>query len=526
MAPGYFALILHAHLPFVRHPEHEEFLEEDWLFEAITETYLPLLDVLHGLADEGVKFRLAMSITAPLGHMLRDPLLQSRYERYLDRLLALAENEACRAESRAVERSVARFYVLRLLRVREWWTHRWKRDVVAAFGELQDRGLVEMIACAATHGYLPLMERPESVRAQVAIGVEAYREMFGREPRGIWLPECAYVPGLDKVLAGQNLRWFVLDAHGILLGKPRPSRGIYAPVFTPGGVAAFGRDRESARQVWSANEGYPGEPAYRDFYQDRGWDMPEEEFRRFYPDGPRRFTGLKCHRITGAEPKEPYDRAAALQLAGQHAAHFLDARIRQLGRLRPVLPVPPLVTSPFDAELFGHWWFEGPEWLAAFLRQASRSPASLRLTTPGEYLASFDTHPVAEPAASSWGDAGYNAVWLDTSNAWIYPRLHTAERGMISIARALAARPRVTEIEERAATQLARELLLAQASDWPFLIRMGTGRDYAGRRVDEHLRRFERLHEQLHAGRIETPFLENCEFSDNIFPRLNWRIYA
>ena len=526
MPPGCFALILHAHLPYVRHPEHEEFLEEDWLFEAITETYLPLLDVLHGLADEGVPFRVAMSLTPTLGHMLRDPLLLSRYERHLERLLALAENEVRRTETRDAEQKVARFYLLRLLRVREWWTDRWHRDVVSAFGALQERGLVEIIASAATHGFLPLMERPESVRAQVRIGVEAYEEMFGRRPLGIWLPECAYMPGLDRVLAAEELRWFVLDAHGLMLGKPQPRRGIYAPVFTPCGVAAFGRDRESARQVWSADEGYPGDPFYRDFYRDVGWDAPMEDLRLLFPDGQRRFTGLKCHRITGSEPKQLYDRAVAMQMADWHAAHFLDARIRQLDRLRPVMPVPPVIVSPFDAELFGHWWFEGPEWLGAFIRKAAEAPASLRMTTPGEYLATFDTHQVVAPAASSWGDGGYNAVWLDPANAWIYPLLHAAERRMVSTARALAAKPRLTTIEERAVRQLARELLLAQASDWAFLMRTGTGREYATRRTHDHLDRFNRLHDELHAGHIETAFLENCEQSDNIFPRLNWRIYV
>jgi 1,4-alpha-glucan branching enzyme len=403
---------------------------------------------------------------------------------------------------------------------------RWKRDIVAAFGELQTRGVVEIIACAATHGFLPLMDRPESVRAQIAIGVDSYRETFACEPRGIWLPECAYMPGLEKVLASHNLRWFVLDAHGLMLGRPRPRRGIYSPVFTPAGVAVLGRDRESARQVWSTTEGYPGDAAYRDFYRDAGWDLPVEELRRFYPDGQRRFTGLKCHRITGSEPKEPYDRPAALRTAAHHAADFLGARIRQLGRLRPVMPMPPLITSPFDAELFGHWWFEGPEWLAAFIRNAARAPRSIRLTTPAEYLAEYDTHQVVEPAASSWGDEGYNAVWLDTSNAWIYPRLHDAERRMVAAARSLAARKRPSAIEQRAAAQLARELLLAQASDWAFLIRMGTGREFAERQTSEHLERFDRLHQQLTERRVETAFLENCEQRDNIFPRLNWRIYA
>jgi 1,4-alpha-glucan branching enzyme len=526
MPPGCLALILHAHLPFVRHPEHDEFLEEDWLFEAITETYLPLLDVLHGLADEGTPFRIAMSVTPTLGHMLGDELLRSRYERHVNRLIAVAENEVRRNEHRPAEQRTARFYLLRLLRVREWWTQRWRRDLVSAFRSLQERGYLEIIASAATHGYLPLMLREESVRAQVLLGVEAHRAMFGCDPRGMWLPECAYRPGVDRTLAEAGIRWFVLDSHGLMLGKPRPQRAIYAPVFTPAGVAAFGRDRESARQVWSAVEGYPGDPWYRDFYRDAGWDMPEEEFRRFFPDGPRRFTGLKMHRITGGEPKECYDRAMALGRVREHARHFLDARIRQLRRVSPLLPVPPVIVSPFDAELFGHWWFEGPEWLAAVLRGAASAPADIRIVTPGEYLREADTHQVIEPAASSWGDEGFNAVWLDPSNAWIYPELHAAEQKMVHSARYFSGGASVTELEERCLRQQARELLLAQSSDWAFLIRSGTAREYATCRTRGHLGRFHRLHAQLHSGKVETAFLENCEERDSILPCLNWRIYA
>ena len=526
MPPGCLSLILHAHLPFVRHPEHAEFLEEDWLFEAITETYLPLLDALHGLADEGVAFRIAISVTPTLGHMLGDELLRARYGRHLDRLIAIAENEVRRNEARADEQRAARFYLLRLQGVRESWVHRWKRDIVSAFRALQDRGHLEIIACAATHGYLPLMAREESVRAQIAIGVEAHRTMFGCEPRGMWLPECAWRPGVDRILTGNGIRWCVLDSHGLMLGTPRPKRAIFAPVFTPEGVAVFGRERESARQVWSAGEGYPGDPWYRDFYRDAGWDMPEDDFRKFFPDGLRRFTGLKMHRITGGEPKQPYDRAMALGRVAEHARHFLDARIRQLREVRALMPVPPVVVSPFDAELFGHWWFEGPEWLAAVLRGAAKSAAEIRLVTPGDYLAENETHQIVEPAQSSWGDAGFSAVWLDPSNAWIYPALHVAEEKMISIARHFSGAAVVADSAERCLRQLARELLLAQSSDWAFLIRSGTARDYATGRTRGHLDRFTRLHAQLRAGSVETEFLENCEQRDNIFPRLNWRTYA
>ncbi len=526
MSPGCLSLILHAHLPFVRHPEHPEFLEEEWLFEAITETYLPLLDVLHGLADEGVPFRIAMSVTPTLGHMLGDELLRSRYERHLDRLITIAENEV-RIHGHHVElQQVARFYLLRLLRIREWWTHRWERDVVAAFRALEDRGHLEIIACAATHGYLPLMLREESVRAQIAIGVEAHRTMFGRDPRGIWLPECAWRPGVDRVLAEFGIRWCVLDSHGILLGQPRPQRAIFAPIFTSQGVAAFGREPESSRQVWSAADGYPGDPWYRDFYRDAGWDMPEEDFRRFFPEGPRRFTGLKMHRITGTDAKEPYDRAKAMGRVSEHARHFLDARVRQLREVRALMPVPPVIVSPFDAELFGHWWFEGPEWLEAVLRGAAERPADIRLVTPGEYLAENDTHQVVEPAPSSWGDAGFNGVWLDPSNAWIYPELHTAERQMIACARRFSSEALPGESDERILRALARELLLAQSSDWAFLIRSATAREYATQRTREHLDRFRRLYAQIRAGRVEREFLEICEQRANVFPCLDWRLYA
>ena len=316
MAPnGYLALILHAHLPYVRHPEWEHFLEEDWLYEAITETYLPLLSVLYGLADDGVPFQLTLTLTPPLCHMLRDPLLQQRYERYLDRSLALARREVDRTHDSGQLRELAKFYHARLTQCRRDWHERWHRDLVGAFAELQDRGAIEIITCAATHGFLPLMENfKESVRAQIFLARDHYRETFGRDPRGIWLPECAYVSSLDQVLQEANLRWFILDSHGVMFGSPRPRYAIYTPVFTPSGAAAFGRDRESSRQVWSAEEGYPGDPAYRDFYRDIGFDLSREYLGDALPgDGTRKFTGIKYHRITGRTPdKELYNRAWAL----------------------------------------------------------------------------------------------------------------------------------------------------------------------------------------------------------------------
>ena len=527
MAPsGYLALVLHAHLPYVRHPEYPRFLEEDWLYEAITETYIPLLRLLEGLERDTVPACFSLTLTPTLCHMLGDPLLRDRYTAHLERLLALARAETERTRNHGQAALISRFYLNRLEDVHDAWHNRWNQDLVSAFDTFAQAGFLEIITCAATHGFLPLMEVcPEAMRAQVLIGRDHYVETFGRAPSGIWLPECAYVQGLDAILQEANLRWFVLDAHGLMFGTPRPRYAIYAPCYLPSGPAAFGRDRDSSRQVWSAEEGYPGDPAYRDFYRDIGFDLPLSQLEPFFGDKHRRFTGLKYHRITGqGADKDLYRRDWALGAADHHAAHFLKARTRQIAELRSFMNVPPVVVSPFDAELFGHWWFEGPEWLNSFLRKAVCDQTEFQLTTPSRYLREYPTHQLVEPAASSWGHKGYWEVWLEESNAWIYPHLHAAARRMTDLAR----RNLATDSSDtlRALKQAARELLLAQSSDWAFLMKTGTAREYATRRTEDHLHRFTRLYEQLSAQNIDEPFLANCEARDNIFPNLNWRYYA
>src|SRR5713101_6966556 len=263
MRSGYLALILHAHLTFVRHPEHEHFLEEDWIFEAITETYIPLLRMMQRLVDDGVPFKLTMSITPTLCAMLEDELLRERYVRHLNLLIDLAERERKRNRNHPKLRKLAEFYFDLFSETQRFFVEQWKCDLLAAFRELRKTGALEIIGCTATHGLLPLIQQQssEAARAQVLIGRDVYVDLFHTEPTGFWLPECAYAPGLDKILQQANIRWFILDAHGVLFGTPAPQRAIYAPCYTPAGPAAFARDRDSSRQVWSAEEGYPGDPA-------------------------------------------------------------------------------------------------------------------------------------------------------------------------------------------------------------------------------------------------------------------------
>lgn len=518
---GYLSLVLHAHLPFVRHPEHEKFLEESWLFEGITETYLPLIQVLNGWMRDGLETRLTVSLSPTLCAMLGDPLLRGRYARHLDGLIDLAEKEIHRTHWDRAFRDLAWMYHNKFARAREIWQQH-NGDLVRAFKLFQDAKMLEIITTGATHGLLPLLSsHPPSVRAQILTARDHYRSCFGCDPRGIWLPECAYSSGVEEYLQEANIRWFILDTHGLLHATPRPRYSTFAPIYSPNGVAAFGRDFDSSRQVWSKHEGYPGDPRYRDFYRDIGFDLDFDYVKPHLPSpGNRGFTGIKYYRITGTGEKQIYERDHALAAASGHAQHFLDERLAQVRKLEGILDRPPIIVAPYDAELFGHWWYEGPEFLDFLVRKLCQEQQSmLSLITPGEYLRRHDTNQIATPSASSWGEEGYWRVWLNESNEWIYPHLHVAQERMSELARRF---PHADGLQGRALKQAAREVLLAQASDWPFIMRAKTSPEYARRRVKDHLLRFIALHEQLTATGVNEPWLAEIESRDNLFPDVDW----
>jgi 1,4-alpha-glucan branching enzyme len=522
---GYVSLVLHAHLPFVRHPEYDDFLEEDWLYEAITETYIPLINMMDGLVQDKVDFRLTMSMTPPLCSMLLDPLLQDRYLRQINKLIELCTKEIERTRLDPAFHDLAWYYKNTFENCRYVFAEKYGGNLVGAFKKFQDLGVLEIITCGATHGYLPLMmDDREAVRAQIMIARDHYRECFGRDPRGIWLPECAYVPGIEKILQEAEIRWFIVDSHGVLFADPKPQHGIFAPIFTPSGPAAFGRDVDSSKQVWSAEEGYPGDLNYREFYRDVGYDLDYDYIKPYIqPNGQRKFVGLKYHAITGRTPhKNPYQPQVARERAAAHAENFMLNREKQISHLHDLLGIPPIVLAPYDAELYGHWWFEGPQFLDFFFRKTAFDQTTYRTITPSEYLTKFPTQQVCTPSPSSWGNKGYWEVWLEPSNDWIYPHLHVAAQRMTELARHYRDCYGLTE---RAMKQAARELVLAQSSDWAFIMKTGTMVPYAVKRTKDHLLRFNRLYDQIKANQIDTEFLSNCEWRDNIFPNIEWRYY-
>jgi 1,4-alpha-glucan branching enzyme len=525
MSKGYLVLTLHAHLPYVRHPEDEHFLEEKWLYEAITETYIPLIDAFDRLIEDNIPFRITMTMSPPLVSMLSDKLLQERYIKHLNRLIELSEKEVVRTYGSPFHQA-ALMYRERFYGARHIFCDRYGRNLVQAFKKFEDQGRLELITCAATHGFLPLMTlHKESVRAQVGVAVDLHRKHFGRPPRGIWLPECAYARGIDEILREFGIKFFFTDSHGVMFADRRPRFGVFAPIYCPSGVAAFGRDMESSKQVWSKNEGYPGDFDYREFYRDIGHELDHNYIGPYiHPSGLRVHTGMKYYRISGKhEHKEPYVPDWAREKAAIHAGNFLFNREHQIKYLNTLMDRPPVIVAPYDAELFGHWWFEGPTWLEFLIRKAHFDQDTVSLITPSDYLKMFPCNQVATPCPSSWGNKGYNEVWLCQANDWIYRHLHLIAGRMVELA---GDYPDAGGLLERALKQAGRELLLAQSSDWAFIMSTGTMVEYAVRRTKNHILNFLRLHNEIRANRIDEGWLSHLEYVNNIFPELNYRYYC
>ncbi len=526
MEKGYLAIVLHAHLPFVRHPEHADSLEENWLFEAITESYIPLLLVLEGLVEDKIDFGLTLSVSPPLSFMLTDRFLQSRYLTRLEKLIELGEKEIKRTESEPQFHGLARMYHRRLVRVRETYLHRYGQDLTQPLKRLQDTGKVELLTTAATHGYLPLLSVNKSaVGAQIGVGIKHHEQTFGERPKGLWLPECGFYPGVDELLREHGIGYTILETHGVTRAETKPEFGVYAPVMCRSGVAVFGRDPESSKQVWSSTEGYPGDYAYREFYRDIAYDLDLEYIRPYiHPDGIRLDTGFKYFRITGNKnKKEVYIPEGAEKKAEIHAGNFMFNREKQIEHLAAIMDRKPIVVAPYDAELFGHWWYEGPLWLDFLIRKTHVEQKTMRLITISEYLHEYPVNQVSTPSPSSWGYEGFHTTWLNGKNDWIYRHLHEGARHMERLANN---HPNPDDLTLRALNQAARELLLAQASDWAFMINRGDMAEYGTRRTRAHISRLERLKTDIEGKTIDQEWLSMIEDRDNVFPDIDYRVFC
>ena len=513
MTKGNLAIVLHAHLPYVRSEEPGS-LEEDWFFQALVECYLPLLETFEEASKSNNSDpKITIGLSPTLLSLLEDELLKNRFKKWVEIRLKVLQTL----------KNYNREAIIHLSNHLDRHLESWKScqgNLIERFEKLQTLKVIDILTCAATHGYLPLLrENPETVRGQLKTAVREHQRLFKTSPLGIWLPECAYYEGLDGLIAEAGLRYAVLDGHGLLNASPRPRYGLYAPICTSKGIAFFGRDSESTLPVWSARDGYPGNPSYREFHRDLGWDLSIESLRKIGVKE-KRPLGIKLFRIsskqTSLENKQPYDPIAAQESIEKDAKDYLKDRKIQLLKLSETMKIDPILIAPFDAELFGHWWFEGPKFLSQLFIQAKKE--GIKLITLKEALKIKSKIQLCNPSPSSWGQGGFHNYWLNESNAWIVHEWSKAGRVMVNI----CSKGLQQQSEIKIIKQAARELLLCQSSDWSFILKAGTTTELARERINLHLKRFWILIDSINSNKdIEESLFDEIEKEDCIFPLIS-----
>lgn len=562
MTKGKLLFVLHSHLPYVlSHGKWPHGM--DWINEAAAETYIPLVQIFEQLAGEGISPKITIGLTPVLSEMLADEVFKDEFDSYLAQKVEAAADDAAEFYRTGDSRrhDLARMWEDYYREIKTFFDDHLGRDIVGAFKRLQDAGHIEIITCAATHGYLPLLGEDTAVQAQIKLGVATHRKHYGRQPSGIWLPECAYRPaydwtppvegfggprhrkGVEEFLGENGIRYFIVDTHllrggqavGVYLDRfsalkrlwqnfedqyrpaeedinKSPHRLYYAASregVAP--VAFFTRDPETGLQVWSGEHGYPGDGSYLDFH------------KKHFPGGHRYW------RVTSAKAdladKEVYNPDAVEARIRENALHFKDmaksiASAETLGE-----NTMPMICAPFDTELFGHWWFEGPRFLYRVIKEVHADP-DIELATLGEY---YDENPPVDIVSlpeGSWGKGGFHWIWINDDNRWTWKHVYEAEKLMKEAARSLAGRR--DEPLASLLKLLARELVLLESSDWQFLISTWAARDYAEMRFSNHFSDFMKVHEILKKASAGEPLTEAdttlvtvISERDSLFPDIN-----
>ena len=510
---GQLAIVLHAHLPYVIKNEKNS-LEEDWLFQAILECYIPLLQAIESSKKENPSnTKLTISLSPTLLSLLDNKQIQETFPCWI-KIRNDFLNELPQKEKNASA------FLMRNLNSKYLYWQECSGNLIEKFKVLNKSGNLDILTCAATHGYLPILrENPETVNGQIKTAIRSHENIFGTRPLGIWLPECAYYENLDEILFNSGIRYAILDGHGILNATPRPRYGVYAPICSKKGVAFFGRDSESTLPVWSAKDGFPGDKVYREFHKDLGWELPASELQK-KGITTKRPLGLKYYKITNENvplgKKEFYLENEAIKKSEEHAKEYLLARSKQLEKLSLSPYFMPLLVAPFDAELFGHWWYEGPFFIENILKNSSKY--SIKLTNLKEFLTQKPNLQICDPSPSSWGQGGYHNYWINDANAWIVPEITKAGSTFVD----LCSKKFNNGLTTRLFKQAARELLLSESSDWSFILRAGTTTELAKERIDRHLFRFWKLVEMIKNNSIiNLRFLEDIEEEDKVFPDID-----
>jgi len=552
MSIGSFVFMLHSHLPYYRKAGMWPFGEEN-LYECVAETYIPLLNAISELYDEGIKAKLTVGITPILAEQLNDEYLKDGFAKYLDAKLDAVSEDLSRYPNSSVAHSqhlnyLAKFYFDWYTNIKDSFLNKYNKDLIGAFKKFQDLGCIEITTSAATHGFSPLLATDSSLNAQFKTGSETTKRLFGKKAKGAWLPECAYRPGYEAIdsqgkkywrpaievtLQNSGIEYFFTESHviegGVSVGNrrivgvygnieyiplpPRPATGLttYEAYWLPDAqVAVMGRNDRAGYQVWSAADGYPGDGCYREFHKK--------------DDN----SGMNYWRLTSPSTdlgdKMLYDPVLAMSKINENSDHYTTLIYHMLNDYKKETGKNGLVMVSFDTELFGHWWFEGIEFIKQVIKKFNNFIPEVGRQTAGEYLEKYPPTAAVSLPESSWGQGGHFWVWQNHQTEWMWPIIHAAEKRIQNIAAKYQSIPQ-DKLLHRALNQLAREVLLLESSDWPFLITTWQARDYATERFRKHQENVERIAGMIENENIDEGYLQSVESVDNPFSVIDYRVF-
>ena len=553
MSLGSFVFMLHSHLPYYRMAGMWPFGEEN-LYECMSETYVPLLNAISELyEEEGIKAKLTVGITPILAEQLNDEHLKNGFVEYLDSRIKSVSEDLDRYPDPNVPHSqhlkyLAKYYFDWYNHIKDSFVNKYNKDLVGAFKKYQDLGCIEITTSGATHGFSPLLATDSNLNAQFKVGQDTTKRLFGKKAKGCWLPECAYRqgyeftgkdgkkhwrPAIEVTLQNNDIEYFFTESHVIEGGNsvgerrvvgiygnieyiPLPKReatgyDTYSAYWLPDAqVAVMGRNDRAGFQVWSAADGYPGDGVYREFHK------KDDK------------SGMNYWRITSPKTdlgdKMLYDPVLALNQVNSNSDHYTTLIYHLLNDYKKAKNKEGLIMVSFDTELYGHWWFEGVEFIKQVIRKLNNFLPEIERCTAGEYLEKHPPVDTIQIPESSWGQGGHFYVWMNHLTEWMWPIIHGCEKRIIDIVKNYEKIPE-NKLLHRALNQLARENLLLQSSDWPFLITTWQAKDYATERFQEHVKRFEQIADMIESGNINDEELKKIEAIDNCFPVIDYRVY-
>ena len=553
MTIGSFVFMLHSHLPYYRMAGMWPFGEEN-LYECMSETYVPLLNAISELyEEEGIKAKLTVGITPILAEQLNDHHLQEGFVEYLDTRIAAVAKDLDRYPDPKVEHSqhlkyLAKYYFDWFNHIKDCFVNKYNKDLISAFKKYQDLGCIEITTSGATHGFSPLLATDSNLNAQFKVGSDTTKRLFGKKAKGCWLPECAYRqgyefvgkdgqkkwrPAIEVTLQNNDIEYFFTESHVIEGGNsvghrrvvgiygnieyiPLPEReatgyDTYSAYWLPDAqVAVMGRNDRAGFQVWSAADGYPGDGVYREFHK------KDDK------------SGMNYWRITSSKTdlgdKMLYDPVLAMNQVNSNSDHYTTLLYHLLNDYKKANNKNGLIMVSFDTELYGHWWFEGVEFIKQVIRKLHNFLPEIERYTAGEYLEKHPPVDTIQIPESSWGQGGHFYVWLNHLTEWMWPIINGCEKRINDIVANYEKIPD-DKLLHRALNQLARENLLLQSSDWPFLITTWQAKDYATERFQEHVERFEKIADMIESGNINEAELVKIESIDNCFPVIDYRVY-